>query len=43
MHSIKEKEEANMTAYYTAGITKVVNELIVMSKDGPLLYGEFGD
>ncbi len=39
VHSIKEKEEANKTAYFTAGITK----LIVIGTDRRLLFGEFGD
>lgn len=43
VHSIKEKEEATKTAYFTSGINKVVNELIVMGTDRRLLYGEFGD
>lgn len=40
VHLIKEKEEANKTAYLTAGINKVVNELTVMGTDRYLLYGE---
>jgi len=43
VYSLKEKEEAEKTAYQIPGVNKVVNELFVLGTDRRLLYGEFGD